>query len=438
MSLKRRGVGGIFWYRFKYAGQEFRGTTGTPDLNTARKVENKVRADLHGQDKLGDLPPMTLGEAVKEYFMVQVKPTSVNNLQRSTVWAKGCLAGIVEFFGKDTLISTIATGPEITRFKNWLVKPDPDGPGNAPNTADRKLGMLRAVLRKAIEWGNLATVPEFKLYNMDDSRVRWLTADEEAKLLAACNPELLDVVIFLTDAGCRLSTALQVQWIHIHLKDESGKSFVQFQGEKGHKEKGSKPRSVPLTPRNEAMLRRRWEASAKDRRAVVFAYDAETKLTIKSRAGGRGGVRKRCRPALGKFYGLYHVKARDEWNANIKIENTLKHLGVFKTMEAAAAVRQAAELEYWGPDTEMGFETAWDIALAISKIPDLHVHDLRHTFASRLAMAGINLRQIQEWLGHASIEQTEIYAHLMPSDSVDAAGIAALVNASPGPHLIPK
>jgi site-specific recombinase XerD len=41
-------------------------------------------------------------------------------------------------------------------------------------------------------------------------------------------------------------------------------------------------------------------------------------------------------------------------------------------------------------------------------------HNLRHTYASHLAMRGVPLKVIQELMGHTTIEMTERYAHLRP------------------------
>ena len=51
-------------------------------------------------------------------------------------------------------------------------------------------------------------------------------------------------------------------------------------------------------------------------------------------------------------------------------------------------------------------------AVTEAKIDNFHWHDLRHTFASRLAMEGAGIRAIQEALGHKSIAMTVRYSHL--------------------------
>ncbi len=52
--------------------------------------------------------------------------------------------------------------------------------------------------------------------------------------------------------------------------------------------------------------------------------------------------------------------------------------------------------------------------------PDVVLHTMRHTCASRLVQAGVPILTVKEWLGHKSIQVTMRYAHLAPKNLYDA------------------
>ncbi|VDS10075.1 Tyrosine recombinase XerC [Paracoccus haematequi] len=59
-------------------------------------------------------------------------------------------------------------------------------------------------------------------------------------------------------------------------------------------------------------------------------------------------------------------------------------------------------------------------ALEMANIEDFRFHDLRHTFATRVLRKTGNLKLVSRLLGHASIETTMRYAHVLESDLSDA------------------
>lgn len=68
-------------------------------------------------------------------------------------------------------------------------------------------------------------------------------------------------------------------------------------------------------------------------------------------------------------------------------------------------------------------------------LSDVHIHDLRHTFASLLVSGGASLEMIGKLLGHSQIQTTLRYAHLM--DSPLRAGVDAVAIAfRPKPRLV--
>ncbi len=62
------------------------------------------------------------------------------------------------------------------------------------------------------------------------------------------------------------------------------------------------------------------------------------------------------------------------------------------------------------------------------EISDFHWHDLRHTFASRLTMAGVDLRTVQQLMRHKTIAMTLRYSHLSPTHTLEAVNKLCLTN----------
>ena len=73
-----------------------------------------------------------------------------------------------------------------------------------------------------------------------------------------------------------------------------------------------------------------------------------------------------------------------------------------------------------------------------AQIRRLRFHDIRHSFASQLAMNGQPLIVVQELLGHADIQTTMVYAHLTPSFSANAVEtLIPEIGPKSGTHLVP-
>jgi integrase len=63
----------------------------------------------------------------------------------------------------------------------------------------------------------------------------------------------------------------------------------------------------------------------------------------------------------------------------------------------------------------------WNRIRERAGLPDLRLHDLRHSFASYLVNRGISLYVVQELLGHGHARYTQRYAHLLPDTLHEAA-----------------
>ncbi|MFA4844936.1 MAG: tyrosine-type recombinase/integrase [Patescibacteria group bacterium] len=65
----------------------------------------------------------------------------------------------------------------------------------------------------------------------------------------------------------------------------------------------------------------------------------------------------------------------------------------------------------------------FDRATRKAGLPSIRIHDLRHSFASQLVMAGVPLTAVKEYLGHADLKMTMRYAHLSPAAREQYVGV---------------
>lgn len=122
--------------------------------------------------------------------------------------------------------------------------------GNSPATVNRHLAALSKLLTVSLRHGWIDRRPHLERQREPQGRVRFLSQDEEARLLHMTRqigkPEVADLWAFLLDSGARVGEALGLKW------QDVGEGTVTFWDTKnGH------PRTVPLTTRARALLAHR-------------------------------------------------------------------------------------------------------------------------------------------------------------------------------------
>jgi len=107
----------------------------------------------------------------------------------------------------------------------------------------------------------------------------------------------------------------------------------------------------------------------------------------------------------------------------------IRHIPMNSTLLATLVrLKREGHSEYAFTD---GIPSKWfTSACRAAGIEDFTWHSLRHTFASRLVMAGVDLRTVQELMGHRTITTTMRYAHLAPAHQAEA--VERLVVSQPG------
>jgi integrase len=266
MSLYKRGR--TYWYRFRWNGQQHRGSCESSKLSEAKRVESLVLAQLHEHNRPpGSQKIPTLAEFTKRFFeWLDSLPTDRPPKQ-----------GTRRYYhvGWKLLERTTIAGRRLDHIERHHVAALPVG--SSPANTNNALRTLRRMLKQAQEWRLIHTVPKIQLVE-EQGREMMLEPWMEAKLWAVTqiarmpdkkhSPKsanygwqpLRDILLIMLDTGMRPAEVFGMEWEHVHW--DRGSIFVPRS--KSRKSK----RYVPLSDRVRAAL----QVRSKDSR-FVFPSD---------------------------------------------------------------------------------------------------------------------------------------------------------------------
>jgi len=247
--------------------------------------------------------------------------------------------------------------------------------GLMTSTINRKVTALKAALNWAYKREIIDTYPLGRLETLrdeSDSRVRYLSDDERERLFEAMEER---------EAELRAARERYNEWLKARHMDPL--PHIDKEDFADH----LKPMvllSLNTGIRRGSLLALRW-SDIQDGVLTVRAASSKSGKTI------RIPLNKTAQEVL------------DKWRAQTKGEGDAP---VFPSPQ--------------GDGPMGGCRSAWDGLIKRAGIEDFRWHDMRHDFASRLVMAGVDLNTVRELLGHADMKMTLRYAHLAPEAKLRA------------------
>jgi integrase len=348
MSVTRDPRSPYYRFNFQVGGCRFFGSTKATTRREAEKVEAVERDKARAQVKQAKAARTSLRlDDVGERYWQEVGQhhKGADNTERQ-------LAYLIEFFGKDKLITEI-TGDDVTRLVAWRRghRVRKKGPTNSsdlnplisPFTVNDCTEQLKKLFTRAKMWGvNFDHEPTWKDHWLAEpqERVRELIGDEGARLDAATRDDYQPFFAFARASGFRLNECLltwpQVDWDARQIRKPG---------------KGGRLVTVPITTTIREIL---WPLQG-HHPEFVFTYVAE-----RTRDGRSQGERY--------------------------------------------------------PLTYSGVKTAWRRLRKRSGVTGFRLHDLRHDFGTKLLRESGNLKLVQRAMGHADLTTTSRYAHVLDDE----------------------
>jgi len=202
MSLHKRG--NTWWVDFTAPnGERIRRSTGTDDKQLAQEYHDHIKVGLWRIHRLGEKPRRTWQEAVVRWLKDTDSKADHHKDLAKLKW--------LDQFLRDRYLDEVNRDliDHIAAVKKQEA---------SASTANRYLALLRAMLRMARdEWEWLDTIPRIRLYPEPRKRVRWITREEAAKLVAELPPHLADMAAFTLATGLRQSNVSYLRWSQVDL-----------------------------------------------------------------------------------------------------------------------------------------------------------------------------------------------------------------------------
>ena len=248
-----RGSCGVYWYKFMWKGELVRESTKQGNDKVARQMEAAHRTSL-AKGEVGireKRPVLTLAEFCEKRF----EPWA-ESVTTPKTWRDFYRVGLLAIKGFGPLASLhldTITSERIAEFASYR-----QAKGLQIASVNASLRILRRVLRIAVEWGELERSPKIRLLPGEHHRERVITAEEEARYLAAASKLLAEAATVLVDSGLRPEECHRLLWESITWVNGRYGTFLVTHG----KTKAAR-RMLPMTPRVRALLEARWESAGK-------------------------------------------------------------------------------------------------------------------------------------------------------------------------------
>ncbi len=288
MGLFKRGK--VWWMSLNYQGQQIRRSTETTDRRLAEAILGKLRVSIVEEkffDKLQE-QERTLKEMIERYMVERGSKLATARGLRSPA------KQLYGFFGEQCVLADITTDT-IAKYKT---KREADGV--VPGTINRELALLRVAFnmaRRQWKWCRTNPVSDAGMCPGEVERDRWLTPEEEARLLPACPRWLQEIVVFDLNTGLRVGEMVALTWPAVDLQR---KILTVL------KSKNKTKRVVPLNQTALAILQNRLRSTKTDR---VFYSARHTPYLGNNIWRACARIAKRVKVENFRFHDLRHTFA---------------------------------------------------------------------------------------------------------------------------------